>query len=100
MTVNERIKDLAAMRGWSQYQLSKESGLSMSTISNIYTRGNTPSFATLEILCDAFHMTLSEFFSYETEEVALSYRGKIMLEYFVKLNELQQDRLIDFMKTI
>ena len=67
----ERIRELLTERGWSEYRLVKESGLSQSTISNIFHRNSIPSIPTLEAICRAFGITLSEFFA-EGEFVFLS----------------------------
>ena len=50
-------------RGWSEYRLAKESGLSQSTISNLFVRNTLPSIATLEIICKSFGITLAQFFA-------------------------------------
>lgn len=50
------------LRGWSEYRLAKESGLSQSTIANVFHRNTLPSIPTLESMCKAFGITLSQFF--------------------------------------
>lgn len=50
-------------RGWSEYKLAKESGLSQSTISNLFNRNTLPSIPTLEAICDGFGISLGQFFS-------------------------------------
>lgn len=62
MDILEKIKDLTADRGWTIYKLSEASGISQSTLSNMFTRKTLPSIATLSQLCEAFNITLSEFF--------------------------------------
>ena len=44
-------------RGWTEYQLAERSGLPQSTISSWYQKGMTPSFSSLEKICDAFGLT-------------------------------------------
>ena len=39
---------LMAERGWTAYRLAKESGLSESTLANIFKRNTVPSIGTLE----------------------------------------------------
>ena len=68
MTVIERIDALRRERGWSINNLAMEALLTQSTVNNLYMRGSEPKLSTLRAICDAFGMTLSEFFSYETEE--------------------------------
>ena len=69
--VNQKLRQLLADRGWSEYRLSKESGLSESTIANIFKRNNVPTIATLEAICDGLGITLSQFFA-EDEMVELT----------------------------
>lgn len=63
MDTIERIRYHMKLRGWSEYRLAKESGLSQSTIANIFRRNTLPSIPTLEIICNAFGISLSQFFS-------------------------------------
>ena len=70
MDVNNRIKELADARGWTEYRLAKESDLSSSTIANIFHRNSIPSIPTLEAICKGLGVTLSQFFA-ETNLVEL-----------------------------
>ncbi len=64
MDVHQKLDQLMQNRSWSAYRLSKECGLSESTIANILKKRNaTPSIATLEALCAGFGITLSQFFA-------------------------------------
>ena len=63
MDTKARITELMIRHGWSEYRLAKESGLSQSTISNMFSRNTMPSISTLEVICDAFGLTLAQFFS-------------------------------------
>ena len=72
MNVIERIDQLMEERGWSDYRLSLESGLSSSTIANIHRRNTVPSITTLEAICDAFGITLSQFFAGDDASVQLT----------------------------
>ena len=46
-----RLRQLLTERGWTEYRLAKESGLSDSTIKNIYKRNTQPTIETLEAIC-------------------------------------------------
>mgnify|MGYP002582126841 CR=1 FL=1 len=50
-------------RGWSDYRLAQNSKLSSSTIANIRSRNTVPSVVTLESICNAFGITLAQFFA-------------------------------------
>ena len=58
----ERLQTLMFHRGWSVYRLSKESGLSQSTIASILKRGSIPRIDTIEKCCRAFGITMAAFF--------------------------------------
>lgn len=69
MDAIKRIDQLMAERNWSDYKLSMESGLSSSTIANIHRRNTVPSIATLEAICHAFGISLSQFFAEENNNI-------------------------------
>ena len=90
MDVIQRIDDIMKERGWSYYKLSIESGLSYSTITNIYRRNTVPSITTLEAICNAFGITLSQFFAEEDDFVQLSPEQKEMFDNWLCLSESQK----------
>ncbi len=66
MDVLQRIDELRKERGWSVNNLAMEAMLTQSTLSNLYTRKAEPKLSTLRAICNAFGITLAEFFSCET----------------------------------
>ncbi|MBO4558608.1 MAG: helix-turn-helix transcriptional regulator [Lachnospiraceae bacterium] len=81
MDIIKRIEDLVRERGWSDYRLAAESGLSASTIANMHRRNTIPSIATLEAICRAFGITVSQFFEDDLDIVHLD---KDQKELFMK----------------
>lgn len=69
MDAIKRIDELMAERNWTDYKLSIESGLSSSTIANIHRRNTIPSITTLEAICHAFGISLSQFFADENNNI-------------------------------
>lgn len=63
--VLNRIQFFLDYNHWSVYKLAKESGLSYSSLNNIFNRRTCPTIPTLEKICDGFHISLSEFFNYK-----------------------------------
>ena len=63
--VLERIEELCDKEGWSHYVLAKRSGISQSTISNMFSRTNQPTFITVAKICDAFGITMAQFFEHK-----------------------------------
>ncbi len=66
------------------YRLSKESGLSESTIANVFKRNTDPTITTLEAICSGFGITLSQFFT-EHEMVELTPELKKLFESWMPL---------------
>ena len=90
----EIIKRNREARGWSEYQLAERSGLPQSTISSWYKKSMTPSFASLEKICDAFGVTLSQFFAQDDIRVALTPAQREMLDKWLRLSPAQQRALV------
>ncbi|MBQ7348498.1 MAG: helix-turn-helix transcriptional regulator, partial [Clostridia bacterium] len=76
MEVLEKIEKLRNERGWSINYLAMESGLTQSTLNNLYSRKTEPKISTLRAICNAFGITLSEFFKEEESEDELIRRVK------------------------
>lgn len=70
--IADRIDELRNNRGWSLYKLAEEAGLTQSTLINMRTRGTLPSITTLNGICNAFGITLSEFFAEDSNSAVLS----------------------------
>lgn len=62
-----RITALCQERHWKPYHLALQAGVPSSTVKNILNgTSRNPGIVTLKKLCDAFEITLTEFF--DTEE--------------------------------
>lgn len=78
-------------RGWTEYQLSEHSGLPQSTISSWYRKNLIPTIPSLEKICSAFGITLSQLFAEENTAVSLTASQKKLLDRWNRLSEDQQD---------
>ena len=99
MDIHARLKSLMNDRGWTEYRLAKECGLSESTIANIFRRNCTPSFSTLETICSALGITMAQFFS-EGEMIELTPDIKLLLENYIGLTPEQKKAVMQLIKTI
>lgn len=97
MDVLDRLHQLLTARGWTMYRLAKESGLTDSTIANIYRRNAMPSIDTLEKICQGFGITLSQFFT-ESEMVELTSDLKNLFEEWRTLTPEQKHAVITTMQ--
>ena len=87
-------------RGWSEYHLAEHSGLPQSTISSWYRKNMIPSIPSLEKICNAFGITLSQLFSENNDPISLTPSQRKLLERWTHLSEDQQEivfQLIDRM---
>jgi len=89
LDANKRIQQLMRQRHWSEYRLAKESGLSQSTIANLFKRNTVPGIATLNAICQGFGLTLSQFFC-EGYMVELSEEQKELFDKWVTLTQEQK----------
>lgn len=99
MNVPARVKELASNRGWTEYRLVKESGLAASTIANIYHRNTVPSVPTIEILCKAFGITLSQFFSTD-DVISLSEEQTVLLKAWSSISEEQRASVLQLLNSM
>lgn len=77
-------------RGWTEYQLAERSGLPQSTISSWYRKNMIPTVPSLEKICIAFGITLSQLFAEEENTVSLTDSQMKLLESWSRLTEEQQ----------
>lgn len=62
MDIIKRINDLLAVKDWSIHQLSLECDVPRSTLYRIMAHELSPTFAQIEKICDAFNITVEDFF--------------------------------------
>lgn len=63
MNIIDKIYQLMNARNWSSYMLAEQACVSQSTIANMFRKHQVPKIETLEKICKALGLTLSEFFS-------------------------------------
>ena len=97
MDVLKRLDDLLAARNWTMYRLAKESGLSESTVANVFRRNAIPSIDTLEKICQGFGITLAQFFA-DGEMVELTPELQEVFENWRTLTPEQKDATLAMMK--
>ncbi|MBR1810120.1 MAG: helix-turn-helix transcriptional regulator [Clostridia bacterium] len=99
MDVNTKLQKLLNAKGWTPYRLAKNSGLSESTIRNVFVRNNVPSISTLETICHAFGITLAQFFT-EGDVVELTPELKQIFEMWTYLSIEQKNAIVVTMQSM
>lgn len=95
MDILGKIKVLQGERNWTDYKLAQEADIPIATLSAIFSRRNTPKLDTLQCICNAFGLTLAQFFLENEEIEVLSDNEREMLNVFRKLSTKQQKALIE-----
>ena len=97
MDILNKITRLRMERGWSEYQLAE----TQSTISSWYRRNMLPSIPSLERICEAYGITLSQFFLEKDDNtLQITDQQRRLLEYAAKLEPKQYEALINFLNTL
>ena len=100
MNILDKIVLFREKRGWTEYRLAEESKLPQSTISSWYSKSMTPSFASLEKICTAFGITLSQFFADGNSPVDLTEEQRKMLDEWNTLTTEQKEVIFNLLKTM
>ena len=99
MDTHSRLRQLMTERGWTAYRLAKESGLSESTLANIFKRNAVPSISTLEAVCAAFGISLAQFFA-DQDMVELTPELKELFDNWVSLAPEQKQAVLQMIQTM
>lgn len=100
MEVLEKIDSLRKERGWSINNLAMEAMLTQSTLNNLYVRKAEPKLSTLRAICNAFGITLAEFFSDEESQCKKFADEGELIARVTALNDRQKKGLLQFLRTL
>ena len=79
MDILSKIRELQGSRGWTDYKLAQEADIPLATLSSLFQRNNPPKVDTLQCICNAFGLTLAQFFLEDEKIEVLSETEKEML---------------------
>ena len=99
MDTHSKLRQLMSERGWTAYRLAKESGLSESTLANIFKRNTVPSISTLEAVCAAFGISLAQFFA-EQDMVERTPELKELFDHWVSLTPEQKQAALQMLRAM
>jgi len=94
MDVLTKIRILQGEREWTDYKLAQEANIPLATLSSVFARNATPKIQTFQCICNAFGLTLAQFFLEDEKIEVLSETEKEMLQVFRKLSPKQQQALV------
>ena len=85
---------------WTEYELATKSGLPQSTISSWYRKNLLPTLPSLEKICNALGITMSELFNESKQIAHLNKNQEKFLKNFNKLSLAQQNTLLKFIESL
>ena len=85
MDIIAKIEKLKSERGWTDYELAQQSMVTQSTIASMKSRNSPPKVDTLQAICNAFGITLAQFFMEDEQTEILSKSEKELISSFRKL---------------
>ena len=91
MNIMERIDELCKKHNISKYRLSQITGISQSAFSKMARQQSTLSLETIKRICDAFGISVAQFFSNPGEYPDLSEQQKKLLQSWALLDEKKRD---------
>lgn len=97
--VANRIVELSREHSMTKYRLSQLSGISQTALANILSNESIPTIMTLEKICDAFGITLAQFFTIEGCP-DLTDEQKELLETWNTLETKEREILITFVRSL
>ena len=90
------IKDLCKKRHVSKYRLAQLTGIAQSSLGRIIANESTPSLQTLEKICSALDVTLSQFF--QDEKNHLTDKQNEVMEIWNDLSADEQDVVLAMLR--
>ena len=101
MDILEKIRKFRTDRNWTEYQLAEKSELPQSTISSWYRKKQLPTISSLEKICKAFNITLSQFFTEDnSEQITLTEKQSKLLKEWNRLSDQQQNAFLTLLETL
>ena len=96
----DRIEELCVAQKMSRYALSQNSGINQASLSTLFKKRTMPTVHTLERICSAFGITLSQFFAKDGEVLELTDDQKEVLELWMHMSEREKELVMAYMQGI
>ena len=94
----EKIDALRCALGHSIRALSVKAGISETTLVEIIQGKKIPNIQTLQLICDALEISLSDFFNPDEEMLMLRGKESVLIKIYRELSRMSQDTLLKVVK--
>ena len=95
--INKKILALCDERGWTPYKLANMADITHSSINSFLNRDSAPKVDMLQRICDAFGITLAQFFMDDEKLEFLNADEKLLVSSFRMLSVEKQQALLKLM---
>ena len=96
--INKRIIEMCEKRGWTTYTLANKADITHSTLNSAINRDAAPKIETLQRICEAFGITLAQFFVEDEQLEILTMDEKELVSDFRKLSDDKKKALLALLK--
>lgn len=93
MDIVKKIDELRVKRGWTFYRLAQESGLTQQTFTKWMEGKTIPTISALKAVCDAYGITLANFFAEDTM-IEITSETKSVLDNWNYLTKEEQKSIV------
>lgn len=83
MDILKRIQSLCETRNWTFNKLAAEAGLGHSALYRLQEKGYEPTLSTIQLICNAFEISLSDFFN---DSINLDFNEIILVKNYRELS--------------
>jgi len=91
----KRIRELMAKNDFNPYRLAKKSGISLSTLTSMFEKNTDPRVQTIEKICSACGISMSQFFDCSSRDLTES--QSYLLDTYNNLSPKGKDRLFSYL---
>lgn len=95
-----RIKELCEVHGLTVYKLSQKTGISQTALGNIISQKSVPTVPTIQKICDAFGISLAQFFVRNEGRENLTDLQREILDTWEELDSREREIMISFIRTL
>lgn len=90
-----RIKELMEKNHFNTYRLASKAGISLSTLTSMFDKNTDPRVQTLEKICSACNISVSQFFERSSKD--LTAEQEHLLEVYDHLSPAAKEHLLSYL---
>ena len=90
-----RIKELMEKNNFNAYRLASKSGISLSTLTSMFNKNTDPRVHTIEKICSACGISVSQFFERSSRDLAKE--QDYLLEAYDQLSPSRKEHLMSYL---